>query len=94
MRFDFYLPERNIIIEVNGTQHYEFKDYFFKSKMEFLKAQERDRLKIGYALAHNIDMYVYPYFDMPQNITELFLDKYKVSSKFHNDIVWRAYNMG
>ena len=76
MRFDFMLPEKNIFIEVNGTQHYEFKNFFFKTKSDFLKAQERDRIKISYALSHNIDMYIYPYFDMPQTTDDLFLEKY------------------
>ena len=94
MKFDFMLPEKNIFIEVNGTQHYEFKKYFFKSKTDFLKAQERDRIKIAYALSHNIDMYIYPYFDMPQTTDDLFLEKYHAHSKFHNDTVWRLYQMG
>lgn len=94
MRYDFYCPDKNLIIEVNGTQHYEFKKYFFKSKTDFLKAQERDRIKISYALSHNIDMYIYPYFDMPQTTDDLFLEKYHAHSKFHNDNVWRLYQMG
>ena len=93
MRFDFMLPEKNIFIEVNGTQHYEFKNFFFKTKSDFLKAQERDRIKISYALSHNIDMYIYPYFDMPQTTDDLFLEKYHAHSKYKNYIVWKLYQM-
>ena len=71
-----------------------FKNFFFKTKSDFLKAQERDRIKISYALSHNIDMYIYPYFDMPQTTDDLFLEKYHAHSKFHNDTVWRLYQMG
>ena len=46
---------------------------------------------MSYALSHNIDMYIYPYFDMPQTTDDLFLEKYHAHSKFHNDTVWRLY---
>lgn len=93
MRYDFYLPDENILIECHGPQHYEYTDFFFKTKMDFLKAQERDRIKISYALAHEIKLYTYPWFDMPKNSNELFLNKYLTKTKFHNDIVWRNWNM-
>lgn len=39
-------------------------------------------------------MYIYPYFDIPKSIDDLFLDKYRVHSKYHNDKVWLFYKMG
>lgn len=91
MRYDFYLPDKKIFLECHGPQHYQYTDFFFENKMDFLKAQERDRIKISYALAHHYKLYTYPWFDMPKNSDELFLEKYLVKTKFHNDIVWRAY---
>ena len=92
MRYDFYLPTQNIFIECHGPQHYEYNEHFFKTKMDFLKSQERDRIKISYALAHDIKLYTYPWFDMPKSTNELFLDKYLAKNKFHNDTVWRMWN--
>lgn len=42
---DFYIPMRHICIEVQGEQHSVHKLFFHKNRLEFLKAQKRDRLK-------------------------------------------------
>lgn len=42
---DFFLPLRRMIVEVHGSQHSEFNNFFYKNKMEFYKAQARDRDK-------------------------------------------------
>ena len=66
-RFDFYLPKENILIEINGAQHYENISFFYKNRVEFKKAQERDRRKISYALANEISLYIIPHWEI-QNI--------------------------
>lgn len=90
-RYDFYLPVQNILIEFNGAQHYAFTPYFHKNRSDFLKAQERDRRKISYALARHIPLYCIPYWDL--ETLHLFKDllraPYLVTSKFHNDEAWR-----
>ena len=90
-RFDFYLEDKNILIEVQGAQHYEFSTLFHKKRADFLKAQQRDRTKISYALAHKIPLYIYPYFDMPQRGSDLFRKKYLATNKYWNDEVWRNF---
>lgn len=45
LKADFFIPMRSLIIEVHGIQHSEFNNFFFKNKMEFYKAQARDRDK-------------------------------------------------
>ena len=89
-RFDFYLPTKNVIIEINGAQHYELVKQFYKSRSEFTKAQERDRRKISYCLAHDIKLYIIPYWDIEniKSINDLFLDKYRARDKLHNDNTW------
>lgn len=91
-RYDFYLPELNAILECNGSQHYIFTKKFYKNKSEFLKAQERDRRKVSYALAHGIKIYCIPYWEMDSisSVEDLFNDKFLAKSKFHNDDVFRA----
>lgn len=39
---DFYLPNRSLVIEAHGEQHYSYNSFFFKNKLEFSKAQRRD----------------------------------------------------
>lgn len=92
-RFDFYLPKQNVFIECNGIQHYTFVKAFYKNRSDFLKAQERDRRKCSYCLAHDYKLYCIPYWDMEKLHTtkDLFKSQYLVTSKFHNDIVWQAY---
>ena len=91
-RYDFYLPEKNALLEVQGQQHYIFTKKFYKNKSEFLKAQERDRRKISYALAHGMKIYCIPYWEMDNisSVEDLFNDKFLAKSKFHNDDAFRA----
>lgn len=42
LRADFFVPNRNLIIEVHGEQHYKFNKFFFKSKLHFYRAKARD----------------------------------------------------
>ena len=91
-RYDFFLPEINTILEVNGEQHYTYTKKFYKNKSEFLRAQERDRRKISYALAHNIKIYCIPYWEI-DNLSspdDLFAQNFLAKSKFHNDDAFRT----
>ena len=54
-RYDFYIPSENVIIEVQGIQHYKYVEYFHKTKENFYKqANDYDskwayaRLKLGF----------------------------------------------
>lgn len=91
-RYDFYLPDQKILLEVQGMQHYVFTKAFFKNKTEFLKAQERDRRKISYALARGMKIYCIPYWEIDNisNIEDLFCQKFLAKSKFHNDDAFRT----
>lgn len=90
-RYDFYLPDLNVLCEVQGQQHYIYNKKFYKNKSEFLKAQERDRRKISYALAHGIKIYCIPYWEIDNisTLDDLFAQKFLAKSKFHNDDVFR-----
>ena len=90
-RFDFFLPQYNLLIEVDGAQHYKFSKIFHKKRQDFLKAQERDRRKNSYALSHNIPLYRIPYFEI-ENINtfqDILKDKFLVKDKWHCDNVAR-----
>lgn len=92
-RFDFYLPEKNIAIEFNGAQHYEFTPFFYTNRSEYLKAKERDRRKISYCLAHQIKLYCVPYweYDHIHTSSDLFQKKFLATSKFHNDVAFKKF---
>lgn len=45
LKADFFIPVRGLIVEVHGRQHTEFNNFFFANKMEFYKAQARDKDK-------------------------------------------------
>lgn len=93
-RFDFYIPSINSCIEFQGKQHMEYSPFFYKNRSEFLKAQERDRIKICYCLAHDIKLYCIPYWDMDNlhTVEDLLNEKYLARTKFHNDEVFRTKN--
>ena len=92
-RFDFYISSLDTAIEVNGMQHYVYTSYFYSSKSDFLKAQERDRRKIAYCLAHDINLYIIPYWDIERihTINDIFNPIYLARSKFHNDEAYRSH---
>ena len=90
-RFDFYIPSINSCIEFQGIQHMEFSPFFYKNRSDFLKAQERDRIKISYCLSHGIKLYCIPYWEINNlhNLDDLFNEKFLAHSKFHNDEAYR-----
>ena len=45
LRFDFYLPQKEVCCELDGFQHFEYTKFFHKKRSDFTKAQERDRIK-------------------------------------------------
>lgn len=47
--FDFYVKELSLLIECQGQQHYEFNKHFHGDREVFLRAKDRDNLKIEYA---------------------------------------------
>ena len=48
-RYDFYIPSENLIIEVQGVQHYKFVEYFHKTKENFYKQANDYNSKWAYA---------------------------------------------
>jgi hypothetical protein len=54
---DFFLPNKMIIVEVHGKQHYEYTSLFHKSKLDFLKYKNRDKIKKEWCDLNNI-MYI------------------------------------
>jgi hypothetical protein len=58
---DIYIPSLSLAIEIQGGQHYEYSSFFHKSKLDFLKAQQRDRNKAEWCSLNNITLITLPY---------------------------------
>lgn len=86
-RFDFFLPQYNILIEVDGEQHFNYVRKFYKTISDFKKMQEHDRIKNSYALAHKIKLYRIPYWEVQniQSFQDMIQDNFLVRTKWHND---------
>lgn len=60
--FDFYLPEHNICIEFNGSQHYKISTYF--GEESFNKTQINDKIKEKFCKENNIKLIIIKYNDV------------------------------
>lgn len=96
LRYDFYLPTFNILIEIDSMLHFKPIPKFHKSKTDFTHAQQNDRLKNSFALSHNIKLYRIPEWEF-QNVktfADIVQDKFLVTTKWWNDIIYREYLKG
>jgi len=93
-RFDFYVVGGRAIpcvIEFQGAQHYQYVKKFYSSRAEFEAAKERDRRKISYCLAHNIPLYIIPYWELDNlhAAADLFNPRFRAASRWKNDQDWQ-----
>lgn len=70
LRYDFYLPDYNLLIEYQGIQHEKFTKGFHEGKYNFEYQQEHDRRKRMYAIEYNIKLLEIWYYDF-DNIEEI-----------------------
>jgi hypothetical protein len=74
LRFDFYLPTHNILIEFDGIHHYKSFDYFGGEKT-YNDTIIKDNIKNEYAKNNNIILHRLSYIDLDNNIMKNKLDK-------------------
>lgn len=55
LRFDFYIPERNLLIEFHGEQHFKRNNLMHEGD-KFERMQEHDRIKAQYAFENGITL--------------------------------------
>lgn len=60
LRYDFFIPKMNLLIEFNGLQHYEV---ISDGKEMFEYRQRHDKMKTEYAKKNNINLLVIKYND-------------------------------
>jgi len=74
LRFDFYLPERNICIEYDGEQHFVPVKFGGisqeRAEENFKSCQRRDRMKDAYCKERNIRLIRIPYTEL-KNIKKI-----------------------
>ena len=76
LRYDFYLPNYNRLIEFDGRQHSD-PSSLWDNKESFENRKHRDQLKNDYAKSHNIDLVRIPYTKRDSITLELLLgDEY------------------
>jgi hypothetical protein len=69
LRFDFYIPEKNICIEFDGIQHFKSID-FFGGDVEYEKTKMRDEIKNIFCKLEGIKLIRLPYFLTDDEIIE------------------------
>ena len=52
--FDFYIKEIDLLVEIQGQQHYKFNKHFHGDRSAFLESKKRDNLKIEYTTKNHI----------------------------------------
>ena len=67
--FDFYLPEKNILIEYDGQQHFNSIEYF-GGEEALEKTQRNDNIKTEYALKNKLNLIRIPYTEI-ENIENI-----------------------
>ena len=63
MRFDFYLPDYNMIIECDGAQHFRSINSDWNSDIKLQETRARDSAKQKYCEEHNITLLQIPFWD-------------------------------
>ena len=82
LRFDFYLPKKNICIEYDGRFHFEMKEDFYGDKAEqvLLENQQRDKIKDEYCFKNNIKLIRIPYWEF-ENIEEILVKELNIKKE-------------
>ena len=58
---DFFIPEKMMIIEVHGEQHYKYCPIFHKDKMDYYRSLNRDKDKLEWCQINNINLKILKY---------------------------------
>lgn len=62
LRFDFYCPNLNLIIEYDGIQHFKSRDFFGGDKY-LIDIKNKDKIKNNFCKENSINLLRIPYYD-------------------------------
>ena len=80
LKFDFYLPNYNCLIEFHGLQHEKPIDGYFGGEKEFKKRKIHDKMKEEYAINNGYQFLVIWYYDI-DNIGQILTDYLNLNSE-------------
>ena len=63
LEYDIFIPERNLLIEYNGEQHYKFSRFFHKKAINYLTQLQRDKRKKKLAEKNGYRLVIIKYTD-------------------------------
>ncbi|MAF25441.1 hypothetical protein CL634_07695 [bacterium] len=72
---DFFIPQRRLVVEVHGRQHYEHISHFHPTKAAFYKARGRDKDKIRWCGINSIDIVILKYSNSDEEWKQSILDR-------------------
>lgn len=84
LRVDFFVPDKNLIIEFNGLQHYQMVDFFHSSDNGFEKQRARDKKLKKWCKDNNVNLLVIKY-DQIDNIDRILKNKLLNKNGNEND---------
>jgi len=58
---DFFIPGLRLVVEVHGRQHYEYVNFFHKTKANFLMSKKRDKTKAEFCMVNDLSLAILPY---------------------------------
>jgi len=67
LRYDFYIPSKNLLLEYQGQQHFIYYSTGYFTKEKFDEIQRNDLLKLNYAKINNFNI---EYINYNENIDE------------------------
>lgn len=75
LELDGYNEELSIAFERQGQQHYEYHSFFFKTKDDFIKRLEADKLKLILCIENNVKLIIIPYWIKTTEILQFIKDE-------------------
>lgn len=81
LRFDFFLPEYNILIEYQGSQHYETSNSGWNTKEKLTNQIKRDKIKKQWCINNNKKLIKISY----KNFNNITIDKLLGKESFNNE---------
>lgn len=94
-RYDFYLIDKNIIIETHGPQHYDDFGFYDNKRRTFEEEQENDRIKKELAFQNGFDESNYIVLDCRKSETDFIKNSIKDTNLLEilgvkeDDITWQ-----
>jgi very-short-patch-repair endonuclease len=70
LRYDFYIPSKNMLLEFDGEQHIRYISKYHKNKENFQALQKRDAMKTDYAISQGFRFERIPYKEIA-NLTSI-----------------------